>query len=77
MAGFTSWADVLASFKDAIADRNAASWFLLSTENSREMRTMYTKTQNTQEWLEWLEMKASQEAVVGTAAASPFALGGG
>jgi len=75
---FTSWADELARFKDAIADRNTDAYFISSTENSREMRTMYTKLGNITTYLAWLEMKASNETntINGSTAPIFLAVGG-
>lgn len=60
---FTSWADELARFKNALADRNIDSFWVMSTENSREMKTVYTRLNNIQDFISWLEMKASNEAL--------------
>ena len=59
---FTSWAAELTRWKDAIANRSTDAFWVMSTENSREMRTTYTKLQNIQDFTEWLEMKAAMEA---------------
>ena len=81
MAVFTSWADELERFKNAIARRSIDSYFVSAIENSREMRTMYTKLKNIQGWLEWLKMKAANEAISADAGGSSnpmlMALGGG
>jgi len=63
MATFTSWADELARFKNALADKNVDAFFLQGTENRNEMRVMYTKLENVAKFIEWLEMKAANEAL--------------
>jgi len=59
---FTSWADELARFKNALAAKEVDSFWIMSTENSREMRTVYTRLGNVTQFIEWLEMKATLEA---------------
>lgn len=59
---FTSWAAELARWKDAIANRSTDAFWVMSTENSREMSTTYTKLNNITDFTEWLEMKAAAEA---------------
>lgn len=60
---FTTWAAELERWKNALADRNIDAFWIMSTENSREMRTVYTRLENIQKFTEWLEQKASNEAL--------------
>jgi len=60
---FTTWAAELARWKDALADRDIDAFFVMSTENSREMQTVYTRLDNVAKFTEWLTQKASNEAL--------------
>lgn len=60
---FTTWADELERWKAALASREIKQFFLLSTENRNEMRTVYTRLDNVTKFTEWLEQKAALEAV--------------
>ena len=73
---FTTWAAELARFKDALAARDTDSFFIMATENSREMRTMYTKLGNITAFLEWLEDKAAMEAAGLSSGGIPMSVGG-
>ena len=73
---FTTWAGELARFKNALAVRDTDSFFIMSTENSREMRTMYTKLGNITDFLQWLEYKASMEAAGLSGGGIPMSVGG-
>jgi hypothetical protein len=39
-------------------DRNAETFWYLSTENGRQMKTVYTQHKNMQDFIEWLEYMA-------------------
>ena len=73
---FVSWATEVARAKEALADRNWDSYFIMSIENSREMRTTYTQLGNVMKFIEWLEMKASEEANGFSSGEMPTAIGG-
>jgi hypothetical protein len=59
---FTTWAAELARFKNAMAERTLDSFWLASTENSKQMRTTYTLLGNITAFEDWLEQKAAEEA---------------
>lgn len=63
MATFTSWADELTRWKDALVSRKVDAFFLAATENRNEMRSVYRKLSDIQAFTEWLEQKAAQEAI--------------
>jgi hypothetical protein len=67
---------MLSDFKDALANRRYAEWFLSSCENSREMRTSFTKIPNIIEMEEWLEAKASSESGGFSSGHIPSSIGG-
>jgi hypothetical protein len=77
MPKFISWAHELERFKDALANRNVESFFISSTENSREMRRTFTILGNVTKFLEWLEMKAAEEAASSAGGSIFFSVGGG
>lgn len=60
---FTSWAAELTRWKNALAERNTDAFFIMSTENQSEMRTVYTRLDNIEKFTEWLEYKAAMEAI--------------
>lgn len=60
---FTSWAAELTRWKNALANRNTDAFFIMSTENQSEMRTVYTRLDNIEKFTEWLEHKAAMEAM--------------
>jgi len=60
---FTTWADELLRWKNALADRNTDAFFLMSTENRNEMRVVYTRLDNIEKFTGWLEKKAAMESV--------------
>jgi hypothetical protein len=60
---FTTWAAELLRWKNALANRDADSFWIMSTENSREMKTVYTRLGNIAIFTTWLEDKAEMEAL--------------
>jgi putative SOS response-associated peptidase YedK len=57
------WAALLVKWYAAMASRSIDSFFLMTTENSREMKAVYTRLDNIQSFTEWLEDKAAKEAL--------------
>jgi len=55
------WRAQYEKFKQAIADRSVETFFLASSENSRQMRATYTLLGNMTDFLEWLEYQAMLE----------------
>lgn len=60
MAGY--WQNELDRFKIAYAKKNIDAFFINSTTNSREMKTVYTNLGSISKFIEWLEYKAAEEA---------------
>ena len=60
---FTTWTAELVRWKDALAQKDIRSFWIMTTENSREMRTTFTRLANISEFTEWLEMKAANESL--------------
>ena len=58
---FTTWTALLAKWKDALANRDTDSFFLMSSENLHEMKAVYTRLDNVAKFTEWLEGKAAME----------------
>ena len=59
---FTTWAQHLVDWKDALASGDINRFLISSMENSREMRTTYQTLNSIAKFTEWLEMKAAEEA---------------
>lgn len=57
----TSWTEMYEKVKAHMFERDAESFWYLSTENGREMKTVYTRFENIQALVEWLGYMASQE----------------
>ena len=55
------WQEMLAKWKEALLARDTESFFINSTENSREMKTKWSALQDITKFTEWLEYKASEE----------------
>lgn len=55
------WTRQLERFKKAVEERNIESFFIMSAENSRNMKTVYSRMNDIGQFLEWLEMKADEE----------------
>lgn len=73
---WTSWASLLAKWKEAMADRNIESFFLSGYENTHQLRTTYTQLSNVQAFTEWLEAKAAEESAGFSSGHIPSAIGG-
>jgi hypothetical protein len=58
---FTTWTSELERWKNALSDRNIDSFFIRTSENSNQMRTVYNSLGDIQKFTEWLEQKASME----------------
>ena len=58
---FTTWTDLYNKWLDALANRDINSFFISSTENSREMRITYSTMNNIESFTTWLKAKADQE----------------
>lgn len=56
-----SYREILTKTKEHMYARKAESFWYLSTENARQMKTQYTKFKNMQEFIEWLEYMADNE----------------
>ena len=56
-----SWTDLYLKWLDALANRNIDSFFISSTENSREVRTTYSTMNNIEAFTSWLKAKSDQE----------------
>lgn len=56
-----TYREELNRFKKAVSERKISDFFLMSTENSREMKAVYTRLDNITQFIEWLEMKADEE----------------
>jgi len=63
MTEFTTWAVELLRWKNALANRDIDSFWVMSTENSREMHTTYTRLDNISKFTEWLENKKDMESL--------------
>jgi hypothetical protein len=66
----------LERFKTALSERNVDAFWIMSNENSREMRVTYTKLNNITEFIEWLEMKADMEDISETSGSVLLSIGG-
>jgi len=53
----------LERFKTGFSERNIDAFWIMSSENSREMKVVYTRLGNIAEFLDWLEMKADMEDI--------------
>lgn len=60
---FTTWAAELLRWKNALATRNIDSFWIASTENINEMRTVYTRLNDVGKFTTYLESKADMEAL--------------
>jgi len=58
---FTSYAAIRTAVLNNLADRNVDSFWFLSTENAREMKTVYTRLGNMTDFLEWLDARVGYE----------------
>lgn len=56
-----SWTSLYNKWLDALENRDINSFFLSSTENSREMRTTYSTMNNVEQFTSWLKAKSDQE----------------
>lgn len=73
---FESWQKMYLDWLDCLAGRKSQDWFLMSYENSREMRTTYTKLDNISEFTEWLKVKADEEKLGAESGTIFMAVGG-
>lgn len=71
------WRTELERFKTHIASRPVDAFFIMSNENSREMKVVYTRLGNITSFMEWLEMMADQETLGEGASSILLSVGGG
>lgn len=55
------WHEMRDKFVQHMYDRDIESFFYLSTENARQMKTVYTRAGNIKDFLEYLNYMASME----------------
>jgi len=72
-----SYREILVKVKTHMYERNAESFWYLSTENARQMKTQYTLVQNMTQFIEWLEYMADNEDAGQGAGSVGISIGGG
>jgi len=66
----------LERFKIAVAARDIDSFWIMSSENSRNMRIVYTRLNNIQDYIQWLEYMADMEDNNNSAGSVLISVGG-
>lgn len=62
------WRKQLIRFQEAVEKRDIDSFFIMSAENSRNMRTVYARMKDIGEFISYLEAKADEEENGGSGA---------